>query len=160
MSPALAGGFFATETPGKALDFHFFRLTCVFIPKSQITLLLCQDQLKSYNHEFKARSSQINDKTPCEKLQTCWFCLSPIYWRNSFLMISKRLIAANKLDTRSITTTTTMIHFLNNWLKGPNVCYKETIPLLTKYSLHVSWAGSSLRFLPLESLLGQESSQE
>ena len=74
-------------------------------------------------------------------------------------MISNRLIAANKLGTRSMTTTT-MTHFLNNWLKGPNVCYKETIPLLTKYSLHVSWAGSSLRFLPLESLLGQESSQE
>ena len=54
MSPALAGGFFTTEPPGKSLDFHFFGLTCIFILKSQITLLFCQDQLKSYNHEFKA----------------------------------------------------------------------------------------------------------
>lgn len=69
-------------------------------------------------------------------------------------MISKRLIPANKLGTRSMRTTT-MTHFLNNWLKGPIVCSKETTPLLTKYSLHVSWAGSSLRFLPLESLLRQ-----
>lgn len=46
------------------------------------------------------------------------------------------------------------MNFLNSWLKAPNVCYKETIPLLTKYSLHKRWAGNSLSFLSLKGLLG------